>query len=141
LHIIETYFGLFSTKKATVRQVDHLQNTLKLRIAEIDALFLGIEEIGPGVYREFMITCEAKRIGEEIIPEQLVAQVKSVFTLENVPKTSVVPIGLRSVAASRIQVVEFNEVSAADAGTIESLAVVNHAVFDILPPVEGIGVR
>src|SRR5581483_11512926 len=61
LHIVETYFALFSTRKARIRQIDHLQNALKLRKTEIDALFLGIEETGPEQFDEFIITCEAKR--------------------------------------------------------------------------------
>ena len=55
LHIIETYFALFSSRKAAIRQVDHLQNALKLRRTEIDALFLGVEEPALGQFHEFLI--------------------------------------------------------------------------------------
>lgn len=75
LHVVESYFAIFSTRRATIRQVDHLQNALKLRRTEIDALFLGTEETEPGKFEEFIITCEAKRVGEGVISEQVLQQV------------------------------------------------------------------
>lgn len=139
LHVVETYFALFSAKRATVRQVDHLQNALKLRRTEIDALFLGIEESTPGTTREFMITCEAKRLGEDIISEQVLAQAKAVFTLDNVNQEFVVPIALKSISASMIHVVEYEAVRREDAEELDALTIVNQAVFELVPPVPGIG--
>jgi hypothetical protein len=139
LHVVETYFALFSSRKATIRQVDHLQNALKLRKTEIDALFLGIEEITPGNFREFMITCEAKRKGEDIIAEQVLAQVRAVFNLENVTQTFAVPLALKSISPSRIHVVEYSEVKREDAEALEVLSIINQAIFDLEPAVPGIG--
>jgi hypothetical protein len=141
LHVVETYFALFSTRKATIRQVDHLQNALKLRRTEIDALFLGIEETGPGEFQEFMVTCEAKRLGEDIISEQVLQQARAVFSLGNVTQPFVVPIALKSVGPSRIHIVEYAEVRREDANDIDALTITNHAVFELVPPVPGIGGR
>jgi hypothetical protein len=139
LHLVETYFALFSARKATVRQIDHLQNGLKLRTAEIDALFLGIEEIVPGTFREFIVTCEAKRFGEDIITEQVLQQVKEVFQLDNVVQQFAVPLALKAISPSRIHLVEYAEVSREEAKTIQAIPLVNQAVFDLVPAVPGIG--
>lgn len=139
LHVVETYFALFSARKATVRQIDHLQNAVKLRRTEIDAVFLGVEEPTEGNFQEFIVTCEAKRAGEDIISEQVLAQAKAVFTLENVKQPFVVPIALKSIGPSRIHIVEYDEVRREDAEALEALTIVNQAVFELVPPVPGIG--
>ncbi len=141
LHLIETYFALFSSRKTTIQQMDHLQNALKLRRTEIDALFLATEQIGPEKFQEFIVPCEAKRAGEDIIPEQILQQVKAAFKLRNVAQNCAVPIALKSVSRSRIQVVEFSEVKRGDADQLESLTMVGQAVFDLVPEVPGIGSR
>jgi hypothetical protein len=141
LHVVETYFALFSTRRDTIRQVDHLQNALKLNRTEIDALFLGIEETSPGDFREFMISCEAKRLGEDIITEQVIAQAKAVFHLDNVNQPFVVPIALKSIGPSKIHIVEYQEVSREDADSLETLSMVNQAVFELVPAVPGIGTK
>jgi len=66
--------SLYSSKKKTIRQVDHLQNSVKLRLSEIDAIFLGTEEVAPGKFRQFLIACEAKARGEDITMAQLTRQ-------------------------------------------------------------------
>ena len=141
LHVVETYFALFSERRATIRQIDHLQNGLKLRRTEIDALFLGIEETSPGIFQEFMIACEAKHVGEDVISEQVLQQVKAVFTLSNVTQPFVVPIALKSIGPSRILVVEYEAVQREDAEELETLSLVNQAIFELTPPVPGIGVK
>jgi len=140
LHLVETYFALFSSRRSKIRQVDHLQNALKLRRTEIDAIFLGIEEITPGIFSEFMITCEAKHVGEDIIEEQVLQQIKAVFKLDNITQSLAIPLALKSIAPSRIHVVEYNEVRREDAEALEMLTMVNQAVFELVPPVPGIGV-
>jgi hypothetical protein len=139
LHLVETYFALFSARKNTVRQVDHLQNALKLSRTEIDALFLGIEEIAPGKFEEFIITCEAKRIGEDIIEEQVLQQIKAVFKLDHVKQAFAVPIALKSISPSKIHIVEYGEVRREDAEALDVHTMVNQAVFELVPPVPGIG--
>lgn len=141
LHVVETYFALFSARRATVRQIDHLQNALKLRKTEIDALFLGIEETEPGQFEEFIVTCEAKRLGEDIIPEQVLQQVRAVFKLLNVDQKFAVPIALKSIGPSRIHIVEYVSVGRAEADNLEELIIANQAVFELIPAVPGIGVK
>jgi len=141
LHLVESYFALFSSRKATIRQVDHLQNALKLRYTEIDVLFLATEEISPTENREFIVTCEAKRLGEDIIPEQILQQIKAVFKLRNVTQDIAVPLALKSISPSRIHLVEFAEVKRTEADTLKMLAMVGQAVFELVPPVPGIGSR
>lgn len=139
LHLVETYFALFSARKATIRQIDHLQNALKLRRTEIDALFLGTEQIGPNEFREFIVTCEAKRVGEDIISEQILQQIKAVFKLRNVVQPFAVPIALKSISPSRIHLVEYTEVSREQAESLEALTMVGQAIFELVPAVPGIG--
>ncbi|MBX3549549.1 MAG: hypothetical protein KF748_10360 [Xanthobacteraceae bacterium] len=141
LHVVETYFALYSSRRAAIRQVDHLQNALKLRKTEIDAVFLGIEEDKKGGFTEFLISCEAKTVGQDIITEQVLAQVKAVFTLSNLNQKFVVPIAIKSISPSVLQVVEYRQVSREDAATLETLSPVNQAVFQLVPPVPGIGQR
>lgn len=139
LHLVETYFALFSTRKTAIRQVDHLQNALKLRRTEIDALFLATEQIGPETYREFIVTCEAKRQGEDIISEQILQQVKAVFQLRNVTQSVAVPIALKSISPSRIQIVEYAEVTREQANELDALSIAGQAIFELVPAVPGIG--
>lgn len=141
LHVIEAYFALFSTKRSTIRQVDHLQNGLKLRRTEIDALFLGIEEPSPGRFEEFLITCEAKTVGQDIIVEQVLQQAVAVFKLGNVAQSFVIPIAIKAISASRIHLVEFSAVKRAEAEEIQTITIANQAVFNLVPPVPGIGLR
>jgi hypothetical protein len=137
LRVIGTYFALFSSRKAEIRQVDHLQNALKLRRTEIDALFLGVEEPSPNDYREFLITCEAKGRGQDIIVEQVLQQAKAVFQLQNVTQNFVIPVALKSMSASRLHLVEFAPVTRAEADSIEGIAIVNQALFDFVPAIPG----
>jgi hypothetical protein len=139
LHLVETYFALFSKRCSAIRQVDHLQNALKLRRTEIDALFLGIEELPDGTLDEFIITCEAKRVGEDIIAEQVLQQVRAVFSLSNITQKLAVPLALKSIGPSLIHIVEYDAVSREDAESIEALAIVDQALFELVPPVPGIG--
>ena len=141
LHLVESYFALFSSRKANIRQVDHLQNALKLRYTEIDALFLATEEASSMEFREFIVTCEAKRLGEDIIPEQILQQIKAVFKLPNVTQDIAVPLALKSVSPSRVHIVEFAEVKRTEADALEALAMIGQAVFELVPPVPGIGSR
>jgi hypothetical protein len=87
-----------------------------------------------------LITCEAKHVGEDIIAEQVLQQVKAVFNLENVTQPFVIPLALKSISPSRIHIVEFVAVERAAAEELETLSVANHAVFELVPAVPGIGV-
>lgn len=136
LRVIETHISLFSPKREIIRQIDHLQNAVKLRFSEIDAIFLAIEEPDLGKYRQFLITCEAKASGEDVTVEQLVRQVQGI--LEAMPdQHSVVPMVIRSLGHSNLHVVEFQEVSRAQAPAITELVKLSEAVFELRPPLPG----
>lgn len=139
LRVIETHLSLFSSRKDRIRQVDHLQNSVKLRESEIDAIFLGIEEITPGEFQQFIITCEAKREHEDLNLEQLVRQPQAAFKTEAVTQDVIVPMALKVVGHSKIHVIEFAEVRREDAEALETLTIESDAVYSLLPPVEGIG--
>lgn len=78
--------------------------------------------------------------GEDIITEQVLAQAKAVFSLANIHQPFVVPIALKAIGPSLIHIVEYQEVSRDGAEELETLNVANQAVFELVPPVPGIGI-
>jgi len=139
LRLVETHFCVYSPRRAFIRQVDHLQNSLKLHGSQIDAVFLAHEIDEHGNRREIIITCEAKEIRENVTMEQLVRQPRAAFSMRTVTQNVVVPIALKAVAPSQIHMVEFSAVERADAETTEVLTVLSEAVYILQPPVPGIG--
>jgi hypothetical protein len=134
LRLIETHMALFSCRKDGIRQIDHLQNSVKLRLSEIDAIFLAIEEPAPGQLEQFLISCEAKSRGEDITAEQLRRQPEAL--LEAMPKyEKVVPLVVRSLGASRIHVVEFQEFKRCDLGASAPLVKKSEAIYVLIPPI------
>lgn len=132
LNIIETHMAMYPDLKFV--QIDHLQNTVKLRRTEIDAIYLGtVKDTLEKVY----ITCEAKGRNDDVIETQIVAQVKAAFTLTSDCDT-VVPVAIKVVGPSRIYVIAFKPVSRADAATYQIPEVAHKAVYKLVPPVPGI---
>jgi hypothetical protein len=131
--------SLFSPRKAAVRQVEHIQNSVKLRRSEIDATFLAVEELPNGASRRFIITCEAKRRVEDFSLDQIRKQPLAIF--DRMPEqTLVIPLAVKAIAPSIIHVVEF---AAFERETAEdsTLQIVSQAVYELHPPVPGIGQR
>lgn len=148
LRVVETHLSLFSPRRNWIRQVDHLQNTLKLRKSEIDAVFLVTEEREPGQSSELMVTCEVKRSSEDLNMDQLLRQPVALFDAVKTVDV-VIPFGIRSVGKSLIHVVEFEAISRADAEKIgnpkipseeqiNNLTIQSDAVYEIFPIVPGI---
>jgi len=140
LHVIESHLALRSPR--TFLQVDLLQTTVKLAKAEIDALFLGIEQlpdIQPAQFREVVITCEAKGLRDDILEDQLIAQVKAAFRMSAVNQNAVMPIAIKAIAPSRVYVVQFRPVNRPEAADLSSLSVESEAIYDLIPPVPGVG--
>lgn len=135
LRVIETHMSLRSSKKDTIRQVDHLQNSVKLRLSEIDAIFLGIEETKDGS-REFLISCEAKARGEDVMMAQLVRQPIALLAKMKDHK-SVVPMVVRSLSGSKLQVVEFKEVFREQLKDLEHLEVATSGIYRLQPSIPG----
>jgi len=141
LRIIESHLSLFSQRKERIRQVDHLQNSVKLNKTEIDAVFLALEEGQDGKLREFLITCEARREGEDLNMEQLVQQPRAAFALKSVKQDVVIPMAIKTVGASRIHVIEFAEIRREDVETTDTLTISSDSLFTLKPSVPGIGKR
>ncbi len=62
-----------------------------------------------------------------------------VFSLPNVSQPFVVPIALKSVGPSKIHIIEYDIVTRDAAEITEALSIVNQQVFELVPPVPGIG--
>src|ERR1051325_1903820 len=139
LRIVETHLALFSPRRDSLRQVDHLQNSVKLPKSEIDAIFLGVDEGEDGKLREFLITCEAKQPHEDFNLDQLLRQPIAAFKTKSVKQNLVVPIGIRAIGQSKIHVIEFAAIRREDAETTALLTRVSDAVYHLEPPVPGIG--
>jgi hypothetical protein len=140
LHIVETHLALHYPKP--ILQIDLLQTNVKLAKAEIDALYLGLEQGAPGEVdepREVLITCEAKGRGDDILPDQILAQVKAAFRMKGMDQGRVLPMAVKAVAPSRVQVVQFAPVSRADAPQMEALEIASEAIYELVPPVPGVG--
>lgn len=140
LRIIETHLSLFSPRRERIVQVDHLQMSVKQSNAEIDALFL-IQENGgdQSVCQEVIVCCEAKGLRDDLLEDQIVQQVRAVFRLPGVTQDLAVPIGVKVVGRSEIYVVEFEAVTRDQADNLESLRKASGVVYELSPPVPGIG--
>lgn len=138
LRVIESHLALFSARD--FEQIDHLQMSVKLRGAEIDALYLGIERLGPRLTSEVIICCEAKGRRDDILEDQVLQQTKAVFGMPAVTQNIVIPMAIKALRPSEVHVVEFDAVSRAEVSSTTSLTVASEAVFELIPPVPGIGV-
>lgn len=140
LHVIETHLALRAQRKFV--QVDLLQTNIKLAKTEIDALFLGFEELpntDPPRLREIIITCEAKGRSDDILEDQLLAQVRAAFGMAAISQDIVVPIAVKAIAPSKVYVVQFAPVNRANVPSLLSLSVESEAIYELLPTVPGVG--
>ncbi|WP_221313294.1 hypothetical protein [Granulicella aggregans] len=77
LGLVETHFALYSS--VDVIELNHLQIGIKLRLTEVDSLYAATYQDAEGVKRQLIITVEAKKRRQRILPEQIVRQVKAAF--------------------------------------------------------------
>jgi len=139
LRVIETHLSVHSPRRSKVVQVDHLQMSVKQRKTEIDALFLVIEQDAGGRTHEIILCCEAKGRRDDILEDQALRQARAVFKMEGVTQDTVIPIVAKAFAPSKIYIVEFAAVKREDAEETEALTVASKAVYELLPPVPGVG--
>ena len=133
LHLIETHLALFSEHRLT--DVSHLQLGVKLRRAEIDALFLG-HRLLSGARSPVLITCEAKQLGERLTKPQIVQQVAAAF--DTSPSCDfVIPTAMR-VLPDGIYVVEFRGVDRSSLPDFREPVFSTGAIYSLKPPVSGI---
>jgi hypothetical protein len=137
LRVLETHLALLSKRNWV--QVDHLQMSVKHGKSEIDGLFLGVEELPDGNRQEVIICCEAKGRNDDLLEEQIIAQVRVVLEDSAVMQTVALPIGIKAVSPSHVYVAEFDVITKEDLDDLESLSIVSDAVFEFVPTVPGIG--
>jgi hypothetical protein len=137
LHVIETHLSLYSTRN--ILQIDHLQMNVKLHLTEIDALFLAIEQVSPGVTQEVIVNCEAKGLSDDIIESQVISQAQSVFQSQSIHQDIVIPMAVKPLRQSVVHVVEFDAISRGTAPSTTALTIASDALYEFIPPVPGIG--
>lgn len=136
LRIIETHLSLFSGRQFV--QIDLLQMGIKQAGSEIDALFLAIEPAEENQFTEMLVTLEAKGRRDDILLEQIIAQVKAVFRMSGVTQDAVIPTAAKNLGGSQIHVLQFAPVLRADAASLQELTMESEAVYELVPPVPGI---
>lgn len=136
LRVFETHLALSSNRK--VVQLDHLQTNVKLRGAEIDALFLAVLEGPEGQPSEAIVCCEAKSRRDDIVPHQILNGVRAVFNM-NIQQDVVIPIAVKAIAPSQIFIIEFEAIERSRAKENSVLKEETSAIYILKPPVPGIG--
>lgn len=138
LAVVETHFALESPLE--VLELNHLQVSIKLRLCEVDSLFAAtLLDEEDGKQKRVVITAEAKKKNQRIIPEQVVQQVKAAFGETN--SELVIPIAMTAVAtgdARGIYVAEFKAVRRRELAEFDSLELSSDAFYEFVPPVRGI---
>lgn len=139
LRVVETHLSLFSSHRDRVVQVDHLQISAKVG-PEIDALFLVVEDAEPCEQRQdAIVSCEAKGLRDDLLEDQILEQVRAVFKIPTVTQNTVIPLGIKVVGRSELHVVEFQAVAREEAPELVSLTMVSDAIYELRPPVPGVG--
>lgn len=139
LRVFETHLALYSPRRGNIKQVDHLQMSVKLREAEIDAIFLVLEQDPGGTTARTLVTCEAKQSRDDILEGQILAQLEAVAAIPDFEPDLVAPMAAKSVGDSTVHLVEFAAVSpTAIRGGLTSLAIASEQAYTFEPPVPGI---
>ena len=133
LGLVETHFALYSGIQ--VIELNHLQIGIKLRLTEVDSMYSATYLDSAGEKRQLIITVEAKKRRQRILPEQIVRQVKAAFN--ETPVDLVVPLALASVGGG-IYVAEFAPVGREQSDDLESLELATEVLYKLKPPVKGI---
>jgi len=90
-------------------------------------------------YTSVILCCEAKGRRDDILEDQALRQAKAVFQMDGVTQDIVIPIVAKAFAPSKIFIVEFASITRAEAEMTNMLTVASKAVYELLPPVPGIG--
>ena len=144
LRVLESHFATNSS--LNVLELTHLQVGVKLGRSEIDSIFLAVIEDGVRRFNA-LVTCEAKQARDPILGDQIVQQVRD--ALDSAQRLQmeidlVVPIAIKALAQkAAIYVVEFEPWTAEEASAEESdlkqLVASSTAVYELKPPVPGVG--
>lgn len=132
LQVVETYFAVHSSQRLT--EIFHLQNNVKLRKTETDAVFRGTLATEEGDQQVY-ITCEAKQ-GDPLIGSQIANQATAALETEGIER--VIPIGVRNLGKKGLYFVEFGAFDRNDLVSDEALTVAGDALFIIRPALKGV---
>ena len=133
LGLVETHFALYSDLQ--VIELNHLQIGIKLRLTEVDSMYAATYLDSEGERRQLIVTVEAKKRRQRILPDQIVRQVKAAFN--ETPVGLVVPVALAS-AGGGIYVAEFVPVRREQSDRLGSLELAKEVLYKLKPPVKGI---
>ena len=133
LGLVETHFALHSD--LGVIELNHLQIGIKLRLTEVDSMYSATYLDTEGEPHQMIITVEAKKRRQRILPEQIVRQVRAAFT--ETPVDVVVPLALVS-AGGGIYVAEFSPIRRTQSEALESLTLAKEVLYRLKPAVRGI---
>lgn len=143
LKVLEAHFANRSSLK--IVELTHLQVGVKLGRSEIDSLFLAVLEGESGRFNA-LVTCEAKQARDPILADQIVQQVVSAnASVERLGLgiNLIIPVAIKAVAGGSIYVVEFESWSTAEAAVdeknLKELKVSVTGLYELYPPVPGIG--
>lgn len=150
LHVVEQHFALHNSCK--VRELTHLQVGVKLSGSEVDSLFRAVVERPDGSLGNALVTCEAKQHGERVLEHQIVEQIVAAnASLDNVADVDfqvdfIIPIALKAIQPrGQIYLVEFKSWTREEAALPEEarpeLGVASEALYELVPPVPGIGYK
>lgn len=148
LRVIETHLSIVSRKG--MESLTHLQMGVKLRDAEVDALFLGDLRVKSGKERRLskkrrvLVALEAKGNTDDILRSQIEDQAEALFDLDAFKDDVdfIVPMAAKLVAASRIYVAEYRFIARSDIAKVRpglaALRLASEAFYDFIPPVGGL---
>jgi hypothetical protein len=132
IRLIETQLSLFSPHRLLVGDVAMLQIGKKKQ-PEIDLLYAAEYMDGCAA-----ISCEIKREGERILPDQIRAQVDQALTISPrfhmVVPVAIQPVRIKGDAA--IHVIEFDRIGRNEPG--KRLQVVNQMIYNLSPAIPGL---
>jgi len=138
LRVVESHMALFSPLASSIAVVDHLQNSIKLRKSEIDALFLALVSDTNNKLSDLLITCEVKREREDVLMEQILRQPRAIFgALPDIH--CVLPLSIHSIGSSRLHLTEFDVVTREELDLIDELPIIKDVIYELRPAVPGIG--
>ena len=132
LGLVETHFAIYSD--LNVVELSHLQIGIKLRLTEVDSLYAA-KYLDDGIEKPLIITVEAKKRRQRILPDQIVRQVKAAFN--ETPVDLVVPVAMASTGGG-IYLAEFKPVTRQESAHLQSLELSKEVLYRLKPPVKGI---
>ena len=144
LRLVHTHFAMHSSQP--IEEVSHLQTGVKLGKSEIDCLFLAHLRGPENTFTKALVTCEAKQEGQRILEHQIVEQITAAsrsVRAAGMDISLVIPIAIKAVSGGRVYLAEFNswplETALLAESDLPDLELASEAIYELRPPVPGIG--